>query len=114
MSSGAHCHKAIRKVARGLAAACYDEVMRDDLVFKTWKSQNPEIAGKPKLLLLAFVNRNWGRFVEGARTTLALLLRQPIDERQKEEIMEILVLDKSLVRGRMSGQQIAGIINPKG
>lgn len=106
-----HCHKRIAKVAKELAGASYEELMSHDVLYKMWKKKNPGLEGKR--LQLKFINDKWGLYVPAARATLTLLLREPIDERVKEEIMQILVLDSTLVRGRVSPAVIAGTVQQK-
>lgn len=109
--SGAHCHKQIAKTAKGIAAASYEALMSDNLIFSAWKKSHP---GKTsKQLLSIFVENKWGLYIEAARATLVLLLREPIDEKIKEEIMEILALDSTLIRGRKNPAQIAGTVSTK-
>ena len=115
MPTAAHCHKRVAKIAKECAAATYEELMScNDALYSAWKKKNPTIADNPKKLLQHFVNCKWGMFVEAARATLALMLREPLDEATKEEIMDILTKDASLIRGRVNPAQIAGTINPKG
>lgn len=108
-----HCHKSIRKVARELAAASYEILMGNDFVYKEWKRQHPDIADNPKRLLLMYVNKKWGLYIEAARATLVGVLQQPIDDKIKDEIMEILALDSTLIRGRVKPMELAGIVNNK-
>ncbi len=109
-----HCHKDVAKVAKGLCAASYEMCMGgSNLVYKEWKRQNPQIAENPKRLLLAFVNRNWGKYIPAARATMARLLTSPIDESAKERIMEALTLDATLIRGRVNPAILAGTVAPK-
>ncbi len=107
--SGAHCHKRIRDVAKSLAAATYEELMSDNHIYANWKKSHPAIRDNPKRLQQAFVNAKWGAFVPGARTTLALLLRDPtLTEVLKEEIMEVLIMDSALIKGRVNPAKVAG------
>ncbi len=111
--SGAHCHKHIAKVAKELCRASYGELMSHDLLYKHWKMKHPGLASNPKKLEQQFVNQKWGMWIDAARTTLTLLLREPIDEKQKEEIMEILVLDSSLIKGRQNPARVTGQLAQK-
>lgn len=110
--SSAHCHKQIRTVAKEAAALHYELLMSSsNVVYKMWKQQHPGL--NPKQLQQAFVNRHWSKCIEMARATLTRLLLEPIDERTKEEIMQVLVLDQTLVAGRKNPVMIAGELNPK-
>src|ERR1700760_2629726 len=107
MTTSAHCHWKIAVVAKELAGATYDMVMgADNLVYSTWKRQNPSIADNPVKLKRKFVSRNWGKHSDAARATMACALREPIDEAVKEEIVEILALDSTLIRGRKNPVQV--------
>lgn len=109
-----HCHKHIAKVAKELAATNYDELMSQDILYKAWKAANPDCVRGPtvdaKKLKERYVTRKWGMYVTAARATLTLLLRTPIDESLKEEIMEILAQDSTLIRGRVNPATVAGAV----
>jgi hypothetical protein len=94
----AHCHKLVAKVAQEAAGELYERLMGENLFFEEWKRQNPGLS--PKALESRFISKNWGRCIGIARATLALLLRSPLDSKAKEDIMEALVLDSTLKRGR--------------
>lgn len=105
----AHCHTKVRDVARGLADANYDELMSFDPLWKAWKAKHPE-ATKVRLRQL-YVNQFWGRYIPMARATMGLLLRDPhLDEKVKDEILEALALDATLIRGRANPAIVAGEI----
>ncbi len=107
-----HCHKRIRDVARGLAEATYDNLMSSsNFVYEGWKKKHPGL--NAQRLRIAFVNKYWGSHIPAARATLALALREPIDEKVKEEIMEILTLDATLARGRKDPAIVAGQVQQK-
>jgi hypothetical protein len=96
--NSAHCHKLIASVAQAAAHELYDSLMMDQLLYEVWKKRFPELGSKQ--LEEEFVKMYWGKCIPFARATLAHLLGKPIDEAQKESIMEALLLDKSLMRGR--------------
>lgn len=104
----AHCHWGLKAVAEELCGAAYEEVMRHDKLYKSWQEQNPGVSKKD--LQKLFIAKRWGRFVAPARATLAHMLTRPIDEKQKEEIMEMLVLDSTLIRGRKNPAMLAGTV----
>lgn len=111
MTTSAHCHRAIAVIAKELAGATYDMVMgADNLVYAQWKKLNPEIAGNPKKLKAKFVAKNWGKHIDAARATLALQLRNPIDPKVGEEIVEILALDSTLMKGRKNPAKVLGAL----
>lgn len=95
----AHCHKALRSVAQALAGELYENLMSNTKIYDHWKSQNPECT--PKQLETRFVARNWGKCLEAARAVMTAQLLDPnVPELQKDEIIEILRLDSTLMRGR--------------
>ncbi len=109
-----HCHKRIRDVAKELAAATYEMLMSSSsLVWHNWKKQHPGFADNPRKLEIAFVSKYWGMHIPAARATLTRLLTSPIDEKAKDEIMEILALDATLIRGRKNPATIAGVVANK-
>lgn len=94
-----HCHFAIKKVAQALAGEMYENIMSNNKVRAHWIAQNPEATEKQ--LLQRFVDRNWGKCLQAARCAMTAQLLDPtVPELQKEEIIEILALDQSLMRGR--------------
>lgn len=97
---GAHAHRIVAEAAKGLAGELYDVLMHNDKLFAEWKRQHPHLASNSKALERAFIKRNWGRCLEGARTTLALMLSRPGNEELKDQISEALILDAGLVKGR--------------
>lgn len=108
----AHCHKKIRTVAREACALHYEMLMSSsNAVYQLWKKQHPGMGAAA--LQRAFVNAHWGKCIELARATLGRLLLEPIDETVKEEIIEVLALDQTLIRGRNNPAIIAGAIQQK-
>ena len=99
--SGAHCHEMVAATAKEFAGELYDTVMSNNLVRAKWIADHPEMT--PKQLEDEFIRVNWGKCIEGARTTLALMLRGPLDSALKESISQALILDATLKRGRKSG-----------
>lgn len=94
----AHCHKMVAQVAKAAAGELYEKLMGDNACYEAWKKANPEAS--PRELERRFVAKNWGRCLQIARATLTLMLRQPIDSKTKDGIMEALRLDATLMRGR--------------
>ncbi len=113
MPTSAHCHKRVAKEAKLAAAHVYDELMSSsNQIYARWRAMHPQISD-PSRLRQEFVNKKWGMFIDMARTTLGLLLREPIDEKTKDEIVEILALDATLIRGRLNPAQVAGQLQQK-
>jgi hypothetical protein len=93
-----HAHKLIAETAVGMAHELYDTMMRDNQWYDLWKKQNPGLGAKA--LETRFVKKNQGKLLSAARHTLAGMLAHPIDEGLKTIIMEALMLDNTLIRGR--------------
>lgn len=95
----AHCHKQIREIARAIAGELYEKLMGENQFWEVWKKQNPDATRVE--LERRFVDRNWGRCIGQARRALAMMLTDPsVSEAMKEEAMDVLEKDASLVRGR--------------
>lgn len=107
-----HCHKLVAKVAREAAGELYETLMGDNQFYEVWKKRNPGLS--PKALEAKFVATKWGACIPFARATLAHLLSRPdIDNSLKDDIMEALVLDSTLRRGRVSRERIVGMLRQK-
>lgn len=106
----AHCHKVIREVAKEAAAELYETLMGDNLIYETWRKQNPGVGDV--VLRKRFVAKNWGKCIDFARQTLALRLRDPnLDPKLAEDIVEVLTLDATLIRGRQNPAKLIGTIH---
>lgn len=107
-----HCHKKIKEVAQGITRANYEDCMSSSNdVYLRWKKLHPEMNAAQ--LELEFVRCYWSRAIDAARATLTLLLREPLDDRYKEEIVEVLTLDATLMRGRRNPAQVQGAMEQK-
>lgn len=94
-----HVHKQIRSVAQEMCAHAYELLMGHNDIFEAWKKANPDLS--PKQLESRFIAKNWSSYVQTARATLAGMLGNPmVDAALKESIMEALMLDNTLMRGR--------------
>lgn len=110
MTTSAHCHKLIAETAQAMAHEVYDALMQRNDWYAGWKRQNPGAGSKA--LESRWVKRTWGTYIASARAQLAsMLARNDVSEEMKEQIMEALVLDSSLIRGRANPKQILGAIN---
>lgn len=98
----AHCHVAVAKVAKEIAENLYEVVMSNNEVRARWKLQNPDCTEKQ--LIKRFVDKNWGKCLEPARATLVGLLNGPLPDHLKEEVVDILYKDSTLMRGRERAQ----------
>lgn len=95
----AHCHRQVRDIAKALAGEMYEMLMGNDEFWKVWREQNQDATRKQ--LEDRFIERNWGRFIGEARKALVMMLRDPtISETAKEQVVDVLEKDASLMRGR--------------
>lgn len=95
------CHKQIAEVAKVICGELYERLMGDDRFYKAWRNENQ--GSTIKQMEDRFIERNWTRCVGSARTSLVMILKDPsISEAIKEEVVDILERDRSLVRGRGS------------
>lgn len=104
----AHCHKMIRQVAQAAAGELYETVMGNNLVFEEWKRKNPGLT--PKQLENRFIAKYWGSCIDFARATLTTMLTKGLDSATEEAIMEALVLDATLLRGRVQETKVIGTL----
>ena len=110
MATSAHCHKVIRKVAMEAAGELYERLMGDDQFYDAWRNQNPGLS--PKQLETRFIAKNWGKCIDFARASLACMLSRPdVADSLKEDIVEVLTLDATLIRGRQHPAQILGTVH---
>lgn len=108
-SGAAHCHVEIKKVAQGQARVLFEELARRNQIFDQFKRQHPDMTTQQ--MEDAFVAKVWPQLIDTARATLAGMLRSPsYSEEYKEEIMDILVKDATLIRGRKNPAQVLGVM----
>ena len=91
-------HKLVAETAKAMAHEVYDEVMRDNGLWKQWKRICPELTRE--LLEERFVMLLYPRLLESARATLARLLTTNIAEGLKADIHDALVKDQQFREGR--------------
>ncbi len=100
----AHAHSLVAETAQTMAHELFEKTMQDNGFYSEFLKNNPgRTLGELERMYTA---KMWPVLVEQARATLAGMLAKPIDEDAKERIMEALVLDNSLVRGRKAGGHI--------
>lgn len=103
----AHAHYQVVEVAKGLAGALYERVMQsDNSDYSDWKELNPDCNAKE--LELRFITLFYPKLLGEARATMAKMLATPISETLKDQIVEALILDKSLMRGRAAMPTLLG------
>lgn len=107
-NSGAHAHKVVAEAANGLCNEVYDLLMLNNEIRAEWKRQHP--GASEKGLRIAFLKRFVDLSIAPARATLAGMLAQPYDETLKESILEALVLDNTLKKGRADGARVIGAV----
>ena len=89
------CHVQIRDVAKAAAGQLYEQVMGNNEYYRIWQKQHPGMNAKQ--LEREFIEQNWPKCIEFARTTLiALLAKDDVSEATKEQIMVVLEQDYSL------------------
>jgi hypothetical protein len=93
-------HELVAATAKEMAGCWYEEAAHDNDFFHFYPKQD------------LFVKKEWKRFVEAARKTLALLLGDPMTpEWQKEQISDALIKHASLpgnIDKRVAAKMIAG------
>lgn len=77
-------HKEVRKIAKGIAAAAYEELARDNIFYKAHPNQG------------SFINRYWTAFIPQSRQILLQMLAGDYPEDMKEEIFDIYQKDWTL------------------
>lgn len=84
-----YCHWLIKKTAQEMAGAWFEEHMHDDNLYKIVKQEGIDQK--------EFIKKCWGHFIALARICLVKSLNSAtLPDMAKEDIMEALVLDKSL------------------
>lgn len=78
------CHKEIRRIAKGIAGAAYEQMAREDTFFKAYPDEN------------AFIERHWKNFIPDARKSLVALMSGDYPEKIKEDAFNIFVQDRTL------------------
>jgi hypothetical protein len=101
-----HCHRLIASTAMDMASELYEELMKDNEWYRRWKAKNP--GASSKALFTRFVNKTWPTLIGDARAMLAQMLARPIDPKLKETIEDALLLDNTLLRGRLPSGQVTG------
>lgn len=77
-------HRLIAETAKEIAAAAYEDLVRDDMFYRAWPRQRH------------FVIKKWATFIPAARDSLIEILKGNHPQPMKDEIMEALLLDRSL------------------
>jgi hypothetical protein len=97
-----HVHPMVADTAAGIIMESYDALMHHNEHWRAFKAQFPDATAKE--LEQIYLEHNWGKGVEAARTVLARMLDPAaapgIDEESREKIHEALILDRSLQMGR--------------
>lgn len=83
-----YAHKLVAKTAQEIAACAYQDMAMDNAFYKLWPKERE------------FVNKQWPTFVRQARGALAqMLAMDKYSEKDKQIIMEALMLDVALPKG---------------
>lgn len=78
------CHKKIRKIAKEIAGAAYNELALEDIFYEAYPSQT------------AFITRHWKNYIPQARNSLLQILSGNYPDSMKEECFEIILQDRTL------------------
>jgi hypothetical protein len=102
-----YAHKLVRDTAVSMAHELYDAMMMQDAWWKEWQRLNPGVSRHT--LEQRFVNKNLPLLVPQARAALAKCL-QPgqcpsMDETQRQEVLQALILDNQLVDSRTAASR---------
>lgn len=77
------CHKEVRRIAKELAGAAYEDFAKNDAFYKMWPNQN------------LFIAKRWKSFVGIARNTLVYMLGQPhYSDAVKADLYDVIVKDR--------------------
>lgn len=95
------CHRMIAETAKELCAAEYEMNcgLSNDF-YKAYPVQKK------------YVRRHWKNMIAAARKTLTACLKSPnLSENQKDQIMEALLLDRTLPQGDLQPTNQSGLIH---
>jgi hypothetical protein len=88
-----HAHQLVYQTAWEMAAAVFDDVMKDDKKLALWKELTPDIQlGKSQRI---YADLAWPHFAEQARATLAAMLDGHLPDDMKEQISDALEKDNA-------------------
>lgn len=99
MKPTTHTHWRVKETAVAMAHELYDHLMMSNVFYTAWKIRNPGMDAKQ--LEEEFVAKNLARLLPQARATLTQMLTTCQDDDLREEIYNALLLDATLVRGRV-------------
>lgn len=95
-----YAHEMVAQTAKEMAGCWYEEAAHDNDFYHFYPKQK------------MFINREWPRFIQAAKQTLALMLgRASTPEWQKEQITDALIKHASLpgnIDKRVAAKLIAG------
>lgn len=98
------CHPLIKQTAQEMAGEIYEELMKRNEWWESWKKQHPGMG--TKALEKLFIRKAWAGLVPQARATLAGMLAGPYDEGLKSTIYDALLADGPLRQGRGVKQRV--------
>ena len=93
-----HVHVDVVALARELTLKSYEALMSNNAIWAQWQEAHPGTSRQG--LEAAYLRRYLAAHVAPARSMLAGMLAQPVDEGLKERIKDALIADNFLVRGR--------------
>lgn len=91
-----YAHEQVVEVAKGIAHALYESMMKDNETNAVWKKFCEDLERDEHEE--EFVRLAWPHLLDDARATLSRLLGQPGKEHLKEQIFDVLMKD-NLIRG---------------
>lgn len=99
VTSKTSAHFIVAQTAKDMAAAMFEEMMKDNGRYTAWKKLCPDLT--PDKLQTRFIAQMWPLLIKQARATLAQMLATNISETLKAQITDALIKDASLKRGRV-------------
>lgn len=79
------CHKEVRRVAKEMAGAAYEELAKNDAFYKIWPNQN------------LFIAKRWALFLQIARDTLVYMLGQEhYSDAMRADLYDVIIKDREL------------------
>jgi hypothetical protein len=92
------CHSLIRSTAIEMAGKVYDEIMRDDALYKEWKTAYPAL--DRQIVETRFIEMMWPWLIEPARATLTSMLHEKEESPLRNEIARALIDDNQFRAAR--------------
>jgi hypothetical protein len=88
-----HAHFMVRATAIEMAGALYEDIMRDNAIYRDWKASCPDLT--PEISEKLFIELIYPRLLEAARHTLTRMLNTNIAVELKDQIADALIKDQT-------------------